>query len=331
MTRPKYLFLICPDPQLIKAQIEERLQASGQTNWETKTFWGDDEDPLPNTFWTDLTIKSLFPQPKVLVVRRAHTLKAEHWDKLDASVKGLGTDIFPVFCLEGLWKGKKPPVPVALSRRGLFKKAKKEQWLWESKGLDQRSLTNFVKAWAAREGLTFEPGAGQALAFALPMDAVAARLELDKIELATGDERVVRKEYVDLVAQTGEMPFFDFMDALSQPGAEVAIWKRVLDDHSKSAKDQMLFNLIGFLASQARMYWMLANGENPKGNPYMLKKKAPVARQLGNRGVARMIDLALEAELSLKTGERKYEEALDILMAGLIDVFQPKRPARRNR
>ncbi|BCS89666.1 DNA polymerase III subunit delta [Pseudodesulfovibrio sediminis] len=329
MPRPKYLFLICPDPQLIKAQVDERLTASGQNDWEKKAFWGDDDEPLPATFWTDLTIKSLFPQPKALIVRRAHTLKADQWDKLDAGVKGLGSDIFPIFCLEGEWKSKKAPVPPALARRGLFKKAKKDGWIWESQGLDQRSLTDYVKAWAAKAGLTFEPGAGQALTYALPTDAVAVRLELDKIELAAGDEKIVRKEFVNLVAQTGEMAFFDLMDALGRPGAEAAVWKRVINDHSKSAKDQMLFNLIGFLASQARMYWMLAHGEQPKGNPYMLKKKAPIARQLGAEGVARMIDLALEAELSLKTGERKYEEALDILMAGLIDLFQPKRPAKR--
>ena len=329
MTRPRYFFLVCPDPQLIKAQVDERLKASGQDGWEVKPFWGDDDDPLPPAFWTDLTIKSLFPQPKALVVRRAHSLKADHWDKLDASVKGLGNDIYPFFCLEGQWSGKKPPIPPALSRRGLFKKAKKEGWMWESPGLDQRTLTDFVKGWAAKAGLTFEPGAGHALTFALPTDAVAARLELYKIELAAGDERMGKKDHVSLVAQTGEMPFFDLMDALGQPGAEASVWKRVIDDHAKSAKDQMLFNLIGFIAGQARMYWMLAHGENPKGNPYMLQKKAPLAKRLGAPGVARMIDLALEAELSLKTGERKYEEALDMLMAGLIDLFRPKQQARR--
>lgn len=329
MNRPRYLFLICPDPQLIKGQVDERLKSSGQDGWETKTFWGDDDDPLPPAFWTDLTIKSLFPQPKALLVRRAHTLKADHWDKLDAGVKGLGADIFPIFCLEGQWKGKKAPVPAALSRRGLFKKAKKDGWIWESQGLDQRSMVDYVKQWAAQNGLTFEPGAGHALSAALPTDAVAARLELDKIELAAGDEKLVRKEHVSLVAQTGEMAFFDLMDALGQPGAEAAVWKRVIDDHAKSAKDQMLFNLIGFIASQARLYWMIAHGERPKGSPYVIKKKTPVANRLGAAGIARMIDLALEAELSLKTGERKYEEALDILMAGLIDVFQPKRQARR--
>jgi DNA polymerase-3 subunit delta len=327
--RPRYLFLICPDPQLIKSHVDERLKASGQDGWEIKPFWGDDDDPLPPAFWTDLTIKSLFPQPKALVVRRAHALKADQWDKLDAAVKGLGNDIYPIFCLEGEWKGKKPPVPPALSRRGLYKKAREAGWVWESSGLDQRSLTDFVKGWAAKAGLTFEPGAGQALTMVLPTDAVAARLELDKIELAAGDEKVVRKEHVSLVARTGEMPFFDLMDALARPGAEASVWKRVIDDHSKSAKDQMLFNLIGFLASQARMYWLLANGGKAAGSPFMLKKKAPLAKRLGSRGIARMIDLAMEAELSLKTGERKYEEALDMLMAGLIDLFQPKAQPRR--
>lgn len=329
MNRPRYLILACPDPQLVKSHIDERLKASGQSGWEIKSFWGDDDDPLPQTFWTDLTIKSLFPQPKALVIRRAHSLKAEHWDKLDAGVKGLSSDIFPIFCLEGEWKGKKASVPATLSRRNIYKKAKTEGWIWESQGLDQRSLGEFVRAWAARTGLTFEPGVDRALTMALPTDGVAARLELDKLELAAGDEKIVRKEHVELVSQTGEMAFFDLMDALGKPGAEAAIWKRVIDDHSKSAKDQMLFNLIGFLASQARMYWLIANGGKVSGSPYMIQRKTPVARRLGSKGIARMIDLAMEAELSIKTGARKYEEVLDILIAGLIDLFQPKAQAGR--
>lgn len=330
MNRPRYLFLVCPDPQLIKSHIAERIQASGQQGWETRTFWGDDDDPLPSTFWTDLTIKSLFPQPKALVVRRAHTLKADQWDKLDAGVKGLSSDIFPIFCLEGQWKGKKPPIPATLSRRKFFKKAKKDGWIWESKGLDQRSLGEFVRTWAAQNDLTFEPGADRALTTALPVDAVAARLELDKIELAAGDAKVVKRDHVDLIAHTDEMAFFDLMDALGKPGAEAAIWKRVINDHAKSAKDQMLFNLIGFLASQARMYGQIVSGGKVVGNPYVIKRKTPVARQLGIKGVARMIDLAMDAELSIKTGARKYHEVLDSLMAELIDLFQPKPRGRRS-
>lgn len=329
MNRPRYLFLICPDPQLIKSQVDERLATSGQEGWEVKTFWGDDDDPLPAAFWTDLTIKSLFPQPKALVVRRAHALKAEHWDKLDAGVKGLSAEIFPIFCLEGQWKGKKAPVPATLARRALYKKGREAGWTWESQGLDRRSLGQFVTQWAQRTGLTFEPGVDRALAQALPEDAVAAKLELDKLELAAGERRTVTMAHVGLVTEVGEMAFFDLMDALGQPGAEAAVWKRVLDDHSKAAKDQMLFNLIGFLASQARMYGQILGGGKVAGNPYMIKKKTPIARRLGMAGVARMIDLALDAELSIKTGARKYDEVLDNLVAGLIDLFQPRRTARR--
>ena len=331
MNRPKYLFLVCPDPQLIKSEIDARLNASGQQEWETKTFWGDDDDPLPATLWTDLTIKSLFPQPKALVIRRAHSFKADHWDKLDAGVKGLGADVFPIFCLEGVWKTKKAPVPATLSRRNIFKNAKKAGWIWESQGLDQRSLGDFVRNWAVQNGITFEQGADRALISALPIDAVAARLELDKMELAAGDEKMVRREHIDLVPQVGEMEFFDLMDSLAKRGAEAAIWKRVIADRFKSSKDQMLFNLIGFLSSQARMYWMLMSGEEGKvkAHPYVKKLKTPVAQRLGKQGIAKMIDLALDSELSIKTGERRYEEVLDILIAGLIDLFQPPVQGRR--
>ncbi|QGY40045.1 DNA polymerase III subunit delta [Pseudodesulfovibrio cashew] len=324
MSRPKYLFLVCPDPELIKSQVAERLAASGQDGWERKTFWGDDDDPLPGAFWTDLTIKSLFPQPKALIVRRAHALKAEHWDKLDAGVKGLGSDVYPIFCLEGQWKTKKAPIPATLSRRALYKKAGEAGWVWESQGLDRGSLEDFVRRWGAKTGISFEPGVERALSRVLPVDAVAARLELDKLELAAGDERTIRQSHVSLVAHTDEMAFFDLMDALGQPGAEAAVWKRVIDDHAKAAKDQMLFNLIGFLMSQARMYWLIVSGGKPAGNPYVIRRKTPVAKRLGRAGVARMIDLALEAEFSIKTGARKYDEVLDILIAGLIDLFRPR-------
>ena len=329
MSRPKYLFLTCPDPQLLKARTREALAASGQQGWETRTFWGDDDEPLPAAFWTDLTIKSLFSQPKALVVRRAHALKAEHWDKLDAAVRGVSSDIYPIFCLEGEWKAKKAPIPATLSRRALFKKAKDNGWLWESPGLDRQSLRQFVRQWADGAGLTLEPGAEQALAMALPTDGAAARLELDKIELAAGDAKVVRRDHAGLIPSTGEMAFFDLMDALGKPGAEGAVWRRILSDHEKASKDQMLFNLIGFLAGQARMLWQIAHNEKPGGSPWAVRKNTPLAQQLGPRGVARLIDLTMGAELSIKTGERRYEEVLDSLTADLIDLFRPGARAQR--
>ncbi len=327
MARPKYSFLICPDPQLLKRQIDGSLNSSGVSGWERKAFWGDDDDPLPQPFWQDLTIKGLFSQPKALVVRRAHKLKAEQWKKLNEAMRGVGSDIWPFFCLEGQWKGKKPPVPAHLAKLDLFKHAGKSGWNWEYPGLDEKNLRDFVSGWAQENGFTLDRGVLQALAMALPTDAVAAKLELQKIELAVDDGTLVTREHADLVAPTGEMEFFELMDSLGKQGAEAAVWKRVLEDHLKKSQDKMIFNLIGYLAGQARMYWMLMSGEEAKvkAHPYVKKIKTPVAKRLGRQGIARMIDLALDAEMSIKTGSRNPEEVLDFLVAGLIRLFRPSR------
>lgn len=327
MSRPRYSFLVCPDPQLIKGQIARMLEQSGQSGWEERVYWGDDDDPLPPAFWQDLTIKSLFPQPKALIVRRAHSFKVDQWDKLNDAMGSVSDEIWPIYCLEGQWKTKKAPVPVALTRRDFFKTAKKSGWVWEMPGLNIGSLRDFVGNWAAENQLQLAPGALDALVQALPTDAVAARLELDKLELAAGDERTITREHTQLIPEAGEMEFFTLMDALGQRGAEAGVWKRVLADHLKKSGDKMVFNLIGYLASQARAYWMLQSGEDSKVKlpPFVKQKKGPVARRLGPRGIAKMIDLALDAEMSIKTGARTPEDTLDILIAGLITLFQTGR------
>ncbi|KAB1442994.1 DNA polymerase III subunit delta [Pseudodesulfovibrio senegalensis] len=328
MARPSYSFYICPDPQMLSTTIAKALDASGVSGWERKAFWGDDDDPLPQVFWQDLTIKGLFSQPKALVVRRAHKLKAEQWKKLNKALRTLGSDVWPFFCLEGQWKGKKPPVPAHVGRLDIYKHARSSGWVWEYPGLDEKDLRNFVSDWAARNNLTLDRGVLQALASALPTDAVASRLELQKLELAVEPGGTVTRQHAELVAPSGEMEFFELMDALGKQGVEAAVWKRVLEDHLKKSSDRMIFNLIGYLASQARMYWMLMSGEESKvkAHPYVKKIKTPVARRLGRAGVARMIDLALDAELSIKTGTRNPEEVLDFLVAGLISLFrQPGR------
>lgn len=324
MKRPAYSFLVCPDPQLLKARIDEMLAGSGASDWERKVFWGDDEDPLPETFWTDLTIKSLFSQPKALVVRRANAFKVDQWDKLGKAITGASSDVWPIFCLEGEWKGKKAAVPAHLAKREIWKRADKGGWVWQSGGLDQQGMRDFVRRWAGEKGMTFEQGADGILAQALPVDAVAAQLELDKIELAAWEDHVVKREHADLVALTGEMEFFDLMDALGKRGAEASVWKRVLEDHMKSAKDMMLFNLIGYLASQARQMWMLTHGEEKavRGHPFVKKKLTAKGNMLGEKGIMRLIDLAMDAELSVKTGLRRQEEVLDILIADLVDLFR---------
>lgn len=330
MKRPAYSFLVCPDPQLIKSRIEDMLAQSGVSGWEKRVFWGDDEVPLPDAFWTDLTIKGLFSQPKALVVRRANNFKVDQWDKLGNAITGASSDVWPIFCLESEWKTKKAPVPAHLAKREIYKRADKNGWVWQSPGLDRNGMRDFVRSWASQNQIRFDSGVENLLAQALPEDAVAVRLELDKLELAVMDDRTVRREHLDLVAPTGEMQFFELMDALGKPGAEAHVWKRVLEDHLKRAQDRMLFNLIGYLASQARQMWMLTHGEEQavKAHPFVKKKLTAKGNMLGEAGIKRLIDLAMDAEFSVKTGLRRQEEVLDILIASLVDLFRSRSGGR---
>ncbi|MBU1248264.1 MAG: DNA polymerase III subunit delta [Proteobacteria bacterium] len=321
MSRPGLLFLICPDAELINARIATVMQ--GQAGAERKAFWGDDDPPLPGSFWQDLQVKGLFSNPKALIVRRAHLLKAEHWDKLDAAMKSRSSDVTLFLCLEGEWKNGKPSVPSVLTKRALWKDADKNGLVWQEQGLTPGNMGKFIQAWAGRESLTLAPGALQALTQALPPEARAARLELDKLALASTDGQVTA-QHAQLIAPHQEMDFFQFTDALSKGGDLLSVWKRVLQDHLKQSKDQMLFPLLGSVAREARMLMMLAAGEDTKikAHPYVKKLKTPIAKRLGPAKIARIFDLLLEAELGVKTGEHRTDQALDILVSKLSLLYR---------
>ncbi|MEF2145723.1 MAG: DNA polymerase III subunit delta [Desulfovibrionaceae bacterium] len=323
MPTPDVLFLVCPDGQLLSRKIAAELK--GAKDWERKVYWGDDEPPLPEHFWQDLTVQNLFATPKALVVRRAHLLKADDWDRIGKALMAKPSSVLPFFCLEGEWKKRdKSPVPAVLARRPMWTAAAKRGWVWEKPGLDVRGLGEFVRDWAAEKGLKLAPGAQQALAQVLPPDGRAASLELDKIELAAGDARTVVPGHADLVASRDEMDFFAFTDALSQSSNPVQVWKRVMQDHLKQPKEQMLFPLLGSLAREARILGLIQAGEESqaKVHPFVVKKKTALARKLGPAGVARLFDLCLEAELGVKSGERRTDQALEMLVADLTRLYR---------
>ncbi|SKA83351.1 DNA polymerase III, delta subunit [Paucidesulfovibrio gracilis DSM 16080] len=320
MAGPDVLFLVCPDGQLMARRIEQQLQQT--PDHERKVYWGDDDPPLPESFWQDLTIQNLFATPKVVVLRRAHLLKAADWDRLADALAAKPSSVLPVFCLEGEWK-KKAPVPAALARRPLWKAASKRGWVWEQPGLNPRTLGDFVGQWAEERGLKLARGAQQTLAQALPCDARAATLELEKIELAVGDDTIVKPELAALIATDREMDFFAFTDALSQGGDPVAVWERVLRDQRKQSKEQMLFPLLGSLAREARILGLILAGEEQRAkvHPFVVKKKTPLAQRLGPRGVAVLFDLCMAAEQGVKSGERRPDQALEKLVADLTRLY----------
>jgi len=328
--RPGFRFLICPDAELLRRRVEALSAGLGKgAQVDRKVFWGDDE-PFPPAYWAELTTQNLFSTPSVLALRRAETLKAEAWDRLDEGIKLAASTVLPVFCLEGRWKDGKPPVPHFLPRRGLWQTAEKHDWIWQSPGLTDASLPKFLDDWAAERGLALEPQAKRALIDALPRDALAAGLELDKIELAAGDARSVGAELAQLIAPHEDMEFFEFMRALSaSPGADPQgfreVWARVLDDHLRPSGDKILFQLLGYVAWQARQMWMLVSGEESKvrlGGPSRAALTR-MAQRLGRAGIAKIIELTLDANLGVIGGTRRPDDTLELYVAELSALLQP--------
>ncbi len=323
MARQGYSFLVCPDAELLRRRVDALAAAGGMAQAERKVFWGDDPEPLPGAFWEALTQRSLFSTPKTLVLRRANALKAEAWDRLDKALAAANPEVWVFLCLEGAWD-RKAPVPALLAKRALWRHAEKSGWVWQSKGLDDKALRLYVRDWAAERGLAFEPGAQEALCRVLPLDAAALALELDKLDLAAGPERRLLTAHAGLIQGQEDLDLFGLMDALAKGGSPALVWQRVLGNRAES--DSLLFPLIGALSREARLLWMLAAGEDAdlKVHPYVKQLKTPLAQRLGKGGVARLLDLALEAELAVKTGERKPDQALELLVAELTRVFRHK-------
>jgi len=322
--RQGYSFLVCPDPELLRRRVDALAAEGGMAAAERKVFWGDDAEPLPGTFWEALTQKSLFSTPKTLVLRRANSLKAEAWDRLDKALAAANPEVWVFLCLEGEWDRGKAPLPAVLTKRNLWKHAEKSGWVWQSKGLDEKSLRAFVREWAAAQKISAEPQVLEGLCRVLPLDAAALALELDKLALAAGPERRLLAEHADLVQRGEDMDLFALMDALAKGGSPALVWGRVLGNRGES--DSLLFPLVGALCREARTLWaLLAEDEEVKIHPYVRQLKTPLARRLGKPGLRRLFDLALEADLGVKTGSRKPEQALELLVAELTGVFGAKK------
>lgn len=330
MVRKGHRVLICPDAELLRRQVAKLLSGMGGAAGKAarKVFWGDDE-PFPQSYWSELTIQNLFSTPTVLILRRAESMKAEAWDRLDEALRQTASTVLPVFCLEGRWKEGKPPVPVFLPKRKLWQAAEANGWIWQSPGLTDATLPKFIDLWAKEKGLAVDDAAKNALCAALPYDALAAGLELDKIELAAGDDKRVTAALAELIAPHGDMEFFDFIKGLAvppeaDPETMRAVWARVLDDHLRPGGDKILFQLLGYVAWQARQMWMLNEGEehkvrmNPRDKPAL----SQMARRLGRAGIARIIELTLDANLGVISGARRPDDTLESYVAQLSALLQ---------
>lgn len=318
--RPGFTFLVCPDSVLIRNRIEALVREcpcpSGA--YERRVFWGD--DGLSQSFWQTLTLQSLFGASTLLILRRAHSLDKEDWAKLSGALNRFNEQVWPFFCLEGEFERNKPKLPAALTSQKYWTFGQKKGWIWQSGPLTAQSVRGYIKDWAVSNGLSFGPGALDALSDVLPQDAGALSGELAKIELALAGKREVDASLASLITSSTDMDTFAFLNALQQGAPPLKIWSKVLG--SQQAGEKMLFAFLGGLARETRVLWRICLGDTDGLPPWMLDAKRGAAMQLGPEKLCRILDLALDADYGVKSGSLNEAQALELLVAGLAALFQ---------
>lgn len=323
--RPGFSFLLCPDPELLRLEMESLVERHGRGKaWERRVHWADED--LTDAFWQDLTIGDLMGTPRLVVVRRADAFLKAHWEKLTQALSSFNAQIWPIFCIESgpNKKGEMKP-PAMLVKQKYWPVAEKRGWVWTSPGLSRATMPDFVRRFAARNELSIPPQAERALADALPLDAVGAKNELDKILLAAGERREVLPEHAALVSHEAEMDVFSFIAAVLGGREPEKVWKKVFDNRLVAATDSIFFAFLALITREARILWELAAGEQPsawvrRGD---LAAKTKLAKRLGPARLSRIFDLVLEAEFGVKTGQRSPEQAFEAIVGGLFSLLRP--------
>lgn len=319
MSRPGFSFLVCPDSELTRRHIDGMLEGVGFTR---RVYWGDEE--LPPAFWQDMTSQGLFGGSTAVVLRRAETLSAQVLSQLSPLLAGFNPAAWPILCVECAWEKGRPKVPAVLKKQKFWTFAEKKKWLWESPGLTEKSLSDYVRGWIAERGLSIRPEALQALARCLPPDAAAVDNELAKLELSLHGRTEIGPDDLSLVASEASMDYFSLLESLITGRISLTLWREILRE--RAGNDGLLFPLLAGLTREARTMWQILHGEAGGMPDWMLRKKEGAAKRAGPQRTAAIFALVLDAEHGVKSGEQTEHQALERLVGGLTALFAS--PAR---
>ena len=325
MSRPDFSLCLCPDSRILQNRLETLLAAyppGKNTAWRRLVFWGD--EGISPAFCEHLTLQPLFAAPKALVFRNIQELPAQSLRRLSETLLALAgrrdnSPTWPLLCLEVEFEGGKPRIPPHFLRLPLYLAAQEKGWLDLAPGLTPPALPAHIRAEAPRHGLNLTPAEIGLLARSLPPDAGVIHSELAKLAfLADGEGRLPRGAAA-LSGQARELGLFDLLRSLQKGDDPPAVWRRILEDRG----DGTVFAVIALLLREARILWQSLFGPPPAFLPRQAATgKKILAQSLGAARLARIWDLALQADKGVKTGERNPEQALEFISAELFLLFR---------
>jgi DNA polymerase-3 subunit delta len=325
MARPAFSLCLCPDGRLLRNRLEALLEAhppGEKAVWQRLVFWGD--EGIPPAFWEHLTLRHLFAAPKALILRHVQALPAPSLRQLSEAVLSLAGGrgdalIWPLLCLEVEFERGKPKLPAPLLRLPLYLAAQERGFLDLVPGLTPAGLPAHIRTEALRHGLRLTPAEIGLLARGLPPDAAAVQTELARLAFLADGEGRLPQGAAALAGQGPEIGIFELLRALQRGGEAPAVWRRVLEDRGENS----VFAFISLLLREARLLWQSLFGPPPAFLPSQAATgKKILAQSLGAARLARIWDLALQADKGIKTGERGPEQAFEILTAELFLLFR---------
>jgi DNA polymerase III subunit delta len=321
MAHPGFSFHICPDSGLLQRRIDDDLSQQGP-GWEKRVFWAD--EILPPGFWESLSLPGLMGGSRAVVLRRADSLGVDEWAKFVPVLGRYQQRIWPILCLEGEWKGARPAVPAALSKQKFWTVAGKKGWVWSSPGLSRKECSGIISEWTRRNGLTLAPNLQELMLGVMPMEMAALGNELEKVLLVLAGRTTVTAEDLAVVSFTSEMQIFAFLDAVLRSKEAARVWEQVLTSQVGS-DNSMIFPFIALLLREARILWQLGTGDAAEVRlpSHAMSDKLELARRIGSRKLSRVWHMAFEAELGIKSGRFSPDQAMELLVSGLMLLFRP--------
>ena len=320
MQRPAYLFMVCPDAALIRREALRLLAENGLAAGpaDLAVYHADDPKALAeSSFWRGLQSVSLLGPAKPVLLRRADKLDAKTWDQL-WPVLASGPSGWCFLAVEAEWKRGQPSLPKTLTKTKAWARAQERGWVWTQPGLEGQGLPAYVRQGLAERGLQAPPPVLQALLRGLPAQAADVDNELDKLALAAGPGAELTPDHLQLLPEPPGLSFWDTITVLTEGGDPRALWREVLQ-----ADKDLLFKLLRNMERGLPTLALLAEGrdEAVKLPGWLKNKKAKLARKLSPAAVAKAYDLLVQAELGVKSGAVKEDQALERLVAGLTSVF----------
>ena len=326
MQRPGFLFCLCPDSALLNLLLEETVQRffPSAANVERLVFWGD--EGLPTRFWELLTLQGFIPTSRVLIIRCAQLIPADVWRQISKALARPNPQAFPIICMEGSWEKGRPKLPAYIEKLPCTVFARKQQWWNERAGLDERSLSAFIRQTGAKLGLTFTPEALSRLVDMLSPQAAAIESELLKLLLfvsaQTNDTTTRTVDVTDLIAinQSEKFNIFNMIRHIQQ-GNALMVWQQAMRERG----EDLIFPLLALLQREARQLWQALADPASASLRRDGEQQLALAGRLGITGLATLWDSMHDAELSIKSGKKTPDQALDSLLGEVTLLFRPAR------